>query len=32
MLIKIAERRHVDLAPGSADLLGDPREGTRCGT
>jgi len=28
MLIKIAERRHVDLAPGSADLLGDPREGT----
>jgi len=27
MLMKIAERRRVDLAPGSADLLGDPREG-----
>ena len=27
MLVKIAERRRVDLAPGSADLLGDPREG-----
>ena len=27
MLAKIAERRRVDLAPGSADLLGDPREG-----
>jgi hypothetical protein len=28
MLVKIAERRRVDLQPGSADLLGDPREGT----
>src|SRR6187551_3156784 len=28
MLAKIAERRRVDLAPGAADLLGDPREGT----
>ncbi len=28
MLAKIAERRRVDLAPGSAELLGDPREGT----
>jgi len=27
MLAKIAERRRVDLAPGAADLLGDPREG-----
>ena len=27
MLAKIAERRKVDLAPGSAELLGDPREG-----
>jgi hypothetical protein len=27
MLAKIAERRRVDLAPGSADVLGDPREG-----
>jgi hypothetical protein len=27
MIAKIAERRRVDLAPGSADLLGDPREG-----
>jgi hypothetical protein len=27
MLVKIAERRRVDLGPGSADLLGDPREG-----
>jgi hypothetical protein len=27
MLAKIAERRRVDLAPGSADLLGDAREG-----
>jgi hypothetical protein len=27
MLIKIAERRRVDLEPGSADLLGDAREG-----
>jgi len=27
MLVKIAERRRVDLAPGTADLLGDPREG-----
>jgi hypothetical protein len=27
MVLKIAERRRVDLAPGSADLLGDPREG-----
>ena len=28
MLMKIAERRQVDLAPSSAELLGDPREGT----
>lgn len=28
MIVKIAERRRVDLAPGSADLLGDPREGS----
>ena len=28
MLMKIAERRRVDLASSSADLLGDPREGT----
>jgi hypothetical protein len=28
MLMKIAERRHVDLAQSSAELLGDPREGT----
>ena len=28
MLLKIAERRRVDLAPSSAELLGDPREGT----
>jgi hypothetical protein len=28
MLAKIAERRRVDLAPGAAELLGDPREGT----
>jgi hypothetical protein len=27
MLMKIAERRQVDLAPSSAELLGDPREG-----
>ena len=27
MLAKIAERRRVDLTPGSADLLGDAREG-----
>jgi hypothetical protein len=27
MLARIAERRRVDLAPGSADLLGDAREG-----
>ena len=27
MLAEVAERRRVDLAPGSADLLGDPREG-----
>lgn len=27
MLIKLAERRQVDLAPSSAELLGDPREG-----
>jgi hypothetical protein len=28
MLMKIAERRRVDLAGSSAELLGDPREGT----
>jgi hypothetical protein len=28
MIVKLAERRRVDLAPGSADLLGDPREGS----
>lgn len=28
MLIQIGERRRVDLAPSSADLLADPREGT----
>jgi hypothetical protein len=28
MLMKIAERRRVDIAPSSAELLGDPREGT----
>ncbi len=28
MLMKIAERRRVDLASSSAELLGDPREGT----
>jgi hypothetical protein len=28
MLMKIAERRQVDLAQSSAELLGDPREGT----
>jgi hypothetical protein len=28
MLMKIAERRQVDLASSSAELLGDPREGT----
>jgi hypothetical protein len=28
MLMKIAERRRVDLAQSSAELLGDPREGT----
>jgi hypothetical protein len=28
MLMKLAERRHVDLAQSSAELLGDPREGT----
>jgi hypothetical protein len=28
MLMKIAERRRVDLAPSSAELLADPREGT----
>jgi hypothetical protein len=27
MIAKLAERRRVDLSPGSADLLGDPREG-----
>jgi len=27
MLLKIAERRRVDLAASSAELLGDPREG-----
>jgi hypothetical protein len=28
MLMKIAERRRVDIATSSAELLGDPREGT----
>jgi hypothetical protein len=28
MLMKLAERRQVDLASSSAELLGDPREGT----
>jgi hypothetical protein len=28
LLLKLAERRQVDLAQSSADLLGDPREGT----
>jgi hypothetical protein len=28
MLMQIAERRRVDLAPSSAELLADPREGT----
>lgn len=28
MLMKIAERRQVDMALSSAELLGDPREGT----
>ena len=28
MLMKLAERRQVDLAPSSAELLGDPRGGT----
>jgi hypothetical protein len=28
MLIKLGERRQVDIAPSSAELLGDPREGT----
>jgi hypothetical protein len=28
MLMKIGERRQVDIAPSSAELLGDPREGT----
>jgi hypothetical protein len=28
MLMQIAERRHVDLAASSAELLADPREGT----
>jgi hypothetical protein len=28
MIVKLAERRRVDLAPGSADLLGDSREGS----
>jgi hypothetical protein len=28
MLVKIAERRRVDLAPGAAELLGDSREGS----
>jgi hypothetical protein len=28
MLMKLAERRQVDLAASSAELLGDPREGT----
>jgi len=28
MLMKLAERRHVDLAQSSAELLADPREGT----
>ena len=28
MLMRIADRRRVDLAPSSAELLADPREGT----
>jgi uncharacterized protein (DUF697 family) len=28
MLMKLGERRQVDIAPSSAELLGDPREGT----
>jgi hypothetical protein len=28
MLMKLAERRRVDIATSSAELLGDPREGT----
>jgi hypothetical protein len=28
MLMKIGERRQVDIAPSSAELLGDPRDGT----
>jgi hypothetical protein len=28
MLMKLAERRRVDLASSSAELIGDPREGT----
>ena len=28
MLIKLGERRQVDIAQSSAELLGDPREGT----
>ena len=28
MLMKIAERRRVDIVPSCAELLGDPREGT----
>jgi hypothetical protein len=28
LLIKLAERRQVDIAQSSAELLGDPREGT----
>jgi hypothetical protein len=28
MLMKLAERRRVDLVPSAAELLGDPREGT----
>ena len=28
LLMKLAEQRHVDLPPSSAELLGDPREGS----
>ena len=28
MLIQLADRRHVDIVPSSAELLADPREGT----
>lgn len=28
LLMKLAEKRHVDLPPSAAELLGDPREGS----